>query len=123
MAERGHQSLVSLRVTASSTAGDRICQRGSEIMGAPNHDTNYAWRVALPWNGRVGEFVVLTPSGETVFDSEDPGQASIWVCVRASEVARNLKAVWARVELDDVAQPAPRSARVGSSLDARRART
>ena len=66
-------------------------------MGAPSHDTNHAWRVALPVNGRVGELIVLTPFGETVFDSDDPGYQSVWVCVRASDAARHIRAAWERV--------------------------
>jgi hypothetical protein len=89
-------------------------------MGALSDDTNHAWRVALPWNGRVGEFVVLTPYGETVFDSEDPGHASIWVCIRASEAARNLRAVWVRVELEDAAPGRRAEARSVQSLCAGR---
>ena len=79
-------------------------------MGAMSHETNHAWRVALPWHGRVGEFVVLTPFGETVFESEDPGYASLWVCVRASDAGRQMKAVWERVELDEATSQTQRAA-------------
>ena len=40
---------------------------------------------------------MLTPFGETVFDSDDPGYQSVWVCVRASDAARHIRAAWERV--------------------------
>jgi hypothetical protein len=58
--------------------------------------------VELPYHGRVGEFVVLTPLGETVFDSADPGLSSVWVCVQASDAELNKRALWTRVHVDDV---------------------
>lgn len=69
-------------------------------MGAPRHDTHFAWRVRLPWHGRIGQFVVVTPFGETVFDSDDPGLATVWVCVRPSDAGRQLGAAWEPVLLD-----------------------
>ena len=58
--------------------------------------------VELPFHGRVGEFIVLTPLGETIFDSENPGSSSVWVCVEASDAERNTRAVWNEVHVDGV---------------------
>jgi hypothetical protein len=57
----------------------------------------------LPCDGRVGDVVILTPLAEQDFDKSPNGQASVWICIKASWPPEKINAVWARVAFDGVA--------------------
>ena len=56
---------------------------------------------SVPCEGEVGDIFVMTPLREGQRDSSEPGEASIWFCVKTQVETR--PAVWVRIQFDGFA--------------------